>query len=227
MVGSIAFFLAELGEYLQGEVVKSSWEVFANSLNPSQARGFSDCPDTPGTLRPSDTTKKVSPEEQPSMSSSHDPESLTVNHRVYFSALIHSVLLEDAVFTKSLTALMARVDCVTVLIMPLSVVRQNLEPEERDGSTTAPRSAAAEEVELMDKLAVVRGQLEIDLKSLVRRLREIDFERLGSSMDLVVTVSGETSFVPWKGGGLYELLMKLDFVELRVTDEDLHDIRIS
>ncbi|MCJ1424671.1 hypothetical protein MMC29_002559, partial [Sticta canariensis] len=36
-VGSATFLLAELGEYLQGQVIKSSWEEFNRWLDPAQA----------------------------------------------------------------------------------------------------------------------------------------------------------------------------------------------
>ncbi|MCJ1378480.1 hypothetical protein MMC17_001579 [Xylographa soralifera] len=215
MIGSVVFFLAELGEYLQGEVVKSSRDVFTEWLKLSQStKSTSHCGSIEGC-----NSIHTSVAFQDAAAITHDPESLTLAHRWYLTSLIHSLLLNDLAYTKSLKSLITRVDCITALIGRLSIVQLNLNIG--DSYAGASTNIVAEEEELMDNLAQVGSGVEDDLQKLVKRLRDIDFERLGSGTESMTQDFQSISFVPWKAEGLYRLLMKLDFTGLRVVDDDL------
>ncbi|MCJ1296963.1 hypothetical protein MMC34_008532 [Xylographa carneopallida] len=213
LVGSVVFFFAELGEYLQGEVVKNSRNVFIEWLKPSQSTkptkkcdSFEEC----GSIR---TSVKI----QGAEAITHDPESLTLAHRCYLTFLIHSLLLDDLVYTKSLKTLMIRVDYITALVERLSIVQLNLSIADSYGGVSA--TVVAEEEELTD-LAQSSIGIEDDLQKVVRRLRDINFERLGPGTEPMTDEFQSISFVPWNAQGLYRLLVKLDFAGLRVVDEN-------
>ncbi|MCJ1394903.1 hypothetical protein MMC18_007783 [Xylographa bjoerkii] len=214
MVGSVVFLLAELGEYLQGEVLKNSRGVFTEWLKPSQSTISLD---DRGSIEGRNSTN-VSIDFQSEAAITHDPESLTLAHRSYLTSLIHSLLMDDPAYTKSLKTLMTRIDYITALIRRLSIVQLNLNIGDNDAAGSAHFDA--EERELMNNLAQVRIGVEDDLQALVKRLRDIDFERLGSGIESLADDLQGTSFVPWKDEGLYRLLMKLDFAGLRISVED-------
>ena len=214
MVGSVIFFLAELGEYLQGEVVKSSRDVFTKWLKPLQT---TTSVDYRGLIEGCNSIR-TSTGFPGAAAITHDPESLTLAHRCYLTSLIHSLLLDDPAYTKSLKTLITRVEYITTLIGRLSIVQLNMNIDDRDAGVSA--NIVTEEEELMDDLAEVGTGAEADLKSLVKRLRDIDFERLGLGTEPLEHDFQSISFVPWKAEGLYRLLMKLDFAGLRVVDED-------
>ncbi|MCJ1437143.1 hypothetical protein MMC27_006528 [Xylographa pallens] len=214
MVGSVVFFLAELGEYLQGEVVKSSRDVFTEWLKPLQS---TKSVDDRGLIEGRNSIKN-STGFQGAANITHDPESLILAHRCYLTSLIHSLLLDDLAYTKSLKTLITRVEYITALIGRLSTVQPNLIIGDSDAGVSA--NIVAEEEELMDNLAEIGIRVEDDLQRLVKRLRDIDFERLGSGTEPMAHDSQSISFLPWKAEGLYRLLMKLDFAGLRVVDED-------
>jgi len=193
LISSTAFFLTELGEYLQGEVVSSSWRHFSTWLQP---------PNVTSSSRPTSprSTEGILSDELAETNASHDPQSVTIAHRAYLSALIHALILDDTVFTKLLKIMLTRLDHVAALVKRLSVVEQSAE---------LGQSYATEQNDIMRSFGEVRVAVEADLHGLVRRLGEIDSQRLGGGPQF--NESEITSFVPWQGGGLYRLLMKLDF----------------
>lgn len=187
MLSSTSFFLTELGEYLQGEVVSSSWRYFSNWLQPSDAT----VSDSLGsTDRPMESN------------GAHDPQSVTIAHRAYLSALVHALILDDAPFTKSLKTMLTRLDHVAALVKRLSVVQLNSE---------LSKSHVKEESDIIDSLRGVSIAVEADLHTIVKRLGDIDSQRLGGGPQSKANKMEAVGFVPWQGGGLYRLLMKLDF----------------
>lgn len=193
LVSSTAFFLTELGEYLQGEVVSSSWRQFSTWLQPPDMT-LSSRPTSPGS------TKGIFSDELAKIHGSHDPQSVTIAHRVYLSALIHTLILDDTAFTKLLKTMLTRLDHVAALVKQLNFVQQSIE---------LGKNHATEEGDIMRNLGEVRVAVEADLHGLVQRLGDIDAQRLGGGPQS--SESEITGFVPWQGGGLYRLLMKLDF----------------
>ena len=203
MISSTAFLFAELGEYLQGEIVTSSWRTFSDWMNASE---------------PSDTWRSASSKSmsgslamnesaQPNgHNASLDPETLTIAHQSYLNALIHALLLDDLIFTRFLKALITRLDYVAALVTRLSAIQFNVDLM-RSG---VPESTnMTEENEIMDDLIEVQLEVRKDVQNLVKRLGDIDTERLSARIDSAT--NGAVGFVPSKGGSLYRLLMKLDF----------------
>ena len=212
IISSATFFLAELGEYLQGEVVAESWATFRSWIHP--------------TSPSSDSDEEESPTSIPRKHTPRDPEVLTFAHRMYLTALIHALLLDDARFTKSLRNLLTRCDHVVALLRRLNTVTQSLEAEELTGAGQAPKHLVNEEMELLRNLKEVRVSVKSGLDDLISMLRELDGERVagggiadsvslvGAAADTAVIggyLDQEIGFIPWKGGSVNRLLMKLDF----------------
>ena len=212
VISSAAFFLAQLGEYLQGEVAVESWQTFRQWIGPNH--------DTTN-LTPSDPVsagETTIPLSISNLPPTCDPELLTFAHRTYLTALIHSLLLDDTQFTKSLRSFITRCDHIVALLHRLSVVTGTLEAEGGE----PPSPMLKEYSELLRSLKEVRGSVQSGLEDLMHRLRELDGERIGrgtiatESAKKKETVAadqyGEVSqFLPWKGTGVNKLLIKLDF----------------
>jgi len=222
--GAAVFLLSELGSYLQGEVVNGHWDHFRrwlgvrSSPSPSaptsrpgtsstngNAPGFaslhSSITQTTGTLNPS----KLVP---------RDPETLADAHRTYLSALLTSLLLDDAPFTLALKSFLSHIDHFIALLTRLQTVQQNLDLETDEGVVDALANYASEEQETMTALIEARKELDDDVKGVVERLREVDERRHG--MDVGVRTFGAGTgegvvYVAWKGPGVDRLLMKVDF----------------
>ena len=215
MISSSAFLFAELGEYLQGEVVTSLWRAFSEWLNESE-QGDTGRPassnSTSGSLAINESAQRND------HNASLDPETLTIAHQSYLSALIHALLLDDMVFTKSLKALLIRLDYVSALVKRLSVIQFNVTLAENGASKS---TYITEENEIIEDLVGVRIEVEKDVQNLVKRLGDINAERLGTGIDSNTIDSA--GFVPLKGGNLYLLLMKLDFASPHIAKNILGD----
>ena len=195
-VSSATFFLAELGEYLQGEVIASSWITFRDWINSP-------------------------PNTNSSLSEGWDPEILTSAHRIYLSALLHNLLLTDMPFAQSLKTLITRCNFLVGLITRLSGVQEALEAREHGQDDYAGVGAdhlIRDESEIHHNLAEVSTSVDSILKHLGQRLNGLDQERTGRglaelSLDEtpVGSVNSEMVFEPWTGGGVRNLLMRLDF----------------
>ena len=200
LVASATLFLTELGEYLQGEVVASSWKEFHRWLNPSTPILTPAVP--PG---PVDIAEGYAEHGHP-----HDPESLAIAHRAYLGALVHALLLNDTPFTKLLRAFLNKIDHMVALMRRMSVVHQNVEAEEERDAMVATSRMAMEEDELIQNLAGARLSVRSDLYGLVSRLRAIDADPRGRE-ESFADDSVTTGFVPFRSAGVHRLLMKLDF----------------
>jgi hypothetical protein len=200
-INSAAFFLAELGEYFQGEVVSSSWDQFSRWLQQPTVSSSS----RPGS---SNSTKDISSDISASESASRDPESLAVAHRLYLSALIHSLILDDATFAKSLRQLLSQLDHIVALVKQLDTIHLTLETQQADNKLPA------DEDELMNNLQSIRTAISTNLRSIADQLSSIDTHGLGAAINIGQEENEVTDFVPWRGAGLHRLLMKLDFLRL-------------
>ena len=188
-ISAATFFLAELGEYLQGEVVAGSWNAFRSWIDP------------PSTAESGYAEGK-------------DPEILTSGHRIYLNALLHNLLLTDASFASSLKRLMTRCDHLVALTTRLSTVQEALGPESHNLASNLTR----EESDIHEELEEVSKSIGDTLKCLGQRLNEIDQERLGQDLAALKLDGADGDFVddglafePWRGGGVRNLLMRLDF----------------
>ena len=206
VVGLVTSFLVELGEYFHGEVVSRSWTTFESWLHPP-----------PPHVRSSNEVFGIRLDQQssageqpadPAMTSQpvHDPETITLAHRVFLSTLSHALLLDDGGFAQLLRALLTRVDYLVGLMGRLSDLR--LVSETRDSRTASLQTS--EEDELTSNIDAACTSIGRDIEALKIRLRELDMERLGENLEAVRMEEGEMPFVPWQAAALDRLLLKVD-----------------
>ena len=214
------FLLAEVGEYLQGEVIRSSWTTFQAWLDPtyqdrSTETGVSkfliSSPD--GKFSHGEPAPSPSPQKQ---QTHRDPETLSNAHRHYLEYLVHSLLLDDHLYTRALRLFMTHIDHLIALIERLSVVQHHLDLESDASVMDTFANYRGEEQELHKDLGEARLTVDRDVANLVQRLRDIDAERAGAETHVFDHgAAGDDIFVPWRNGGIDRLLMKLDFASLR------------
>ena len=212
-IGSATFFLAELGEYLQGQVIKGSWEQFHTWLEPSQATLAHDPPQFSSPNPASLQAGFLAPSQLPY---SHDPETLSLAHTHYLSALTHHLLLTHAPFTAALHTFLFSTAHLCALTQRLATVQHALD----FGAQDAFSNHAAEERELWMELSVAGRNVENHVKALVEVLREVDRGRAGVGMTgsevgnvgkQEISEGEEAGFVPWGAWGVERLLLKLDW----------------
>lgn len=231
-VGSATFLLAELGEYLQGQVIKSSWEEFNRWLDPVQAIS-ADSLHHPASPEPA--APKAEPDILPSLSSTrppHDPETLSLGHNRYLTALTQQLLLTNSAFTAALHAFLLSSAHLCALTQRLATVQHALDLQTDTGAQDVfTANHAAEETSLITDLATAATSIETQVKTLVEHLREID-RGLNSTTTTTTTTTKknpdpssrpenpypeeqkeaeEGSFIPWKAWGVERLLLKLDW----------------
>ena len=221
-VRSAAYLLTEMGEYFQGEVVKTLWDSFYIWLDPTREEKGS----RPGTASSADSAPVTfgvsSPPQQrstqPREPALHDPESLTVAHRTYLSSLTHGLLLDDARFTKELRALLTSIDYFSALMARLDSIYQHLDLETDLGIVDTFTNFEIEEKEVMRELASARVKAAGTVQAVITALRDADAARAGSNSHSVgVQAEEEDAFVPQMSGGLDRLLLKLEFADLQAA----------
>lgn len=214
-IASAAFFLAELGELFQGEFVKSSWSTFHRWLvsdmtlrsvndNFMSSIGTSQRPDS---LRP--TSSPSFPE--PTMKSFQDPETLTQAHNRYLASLEKALLLHEPTFTTALRRFMTSIDHMSALMQRLDIVQQSIDSDNQNQVSIAINHMTSEENRLVVDLKASRSTIASGVHTLIEVLRTIDSagaaER-GYKVDQGLMEHG--GFIPWTGGGIDRLLLKLD-----------------
>ena len=214
-IASAAFFLAELGEYFQGQVVKSSWSAFhqwlvsdmtLRSVNDSFMSSIGTS-QRPVSLRP--TSSSSLPE--PAMKSFQDPETLTQAHNRYLASLEKALLLHEPTFTTALRRFMTSIDHMSALMQRLDIVQQSIDSDNQNQVSIATNHLTSEENRLVVDLKASRSKIASGVQTLIEVLRTIDFasaaER-GYKVDQ--GLMEHDGFVPWTGGGIDRLLLKLD-----------------
>ena len=219
-VRSAAYLLTELGEYFQGEVVKTLWDSFYTWLDPTREEKGG----RPGTASSADSAPVTSGLSSPSQQRStqprepalHDPESLTVAHRTYLSSLTHALLLDDACFTGELRALLTSIDYFSALMARLDSIYRHLDLESDLGIVDTFTNFKKEEEEVMRELALARAKAAGHVQAVITALRDADAARARSNSHSVgVQAEEEDVFVPQMSGGLDRLLLKLEFSDLQ------------
>lgn len=220
IAGHAAFILAELGEYFQGEVVKSSWEEFLAWLEPTSHENDPSGLVSLLSLNMSVSSTRTNPLQLGNTStppSLHDPESLALAHRNFLLYLIHSLLLDDASFTHKLKAFMNSIDHLFALMNRLNTVQQNLDLETDVGLVDTFADYVVEEREIHRQLQDSRSAIAAGVEGLVQALRDIDSARAaGSRHQRDPNLVENDGFVPKAGGGVDRLLLKVDYT--RVLD---------
>ena len=216
-IGSAALFLAELGEYFQGEVVKGSWSTFQSwlllnpasdvrstdaSLMSSTGSGRRSYPSWPTSSGSSQVTPPLSP---------RDPETLTKAHRRYLASLEKGLLLDNFNFTTLLRRFMASIDHLTALMQRLNHIQQTLDLEANADVSTAGNNFAVEAQGLMQELQIFCQKVSSGAQTLIEALRAIDAARTGARSTQVKDFAKDhDEFIPWANGGVERLLLKFD-----------------
>ncbi|KAH8808967.1 Spc98 family-domain-containing protein [Xylogone sp. PMI_703] len=222
------FFLAETEAYLQGEVVKGTWDGFKNWITGDTGTTSS---------RPTSSAKRADRDEdraawgasghesmQNSMFSvaaetrhTHDPQTLADAHRRYLYTLATSILLTTPSFTDALYHLLQQIDHLVALVHRMQSIWQSLDLEADEGVVDAFSDFHQEEKDVGQQLQVIAGRVKGAVEVLVGCLREVDQEKEGlgkelGEMDLETDAIGEGGrYVPVRVGRVDRLLMKLDF----------------
>lgn len=222
-VRSATFLLAELGEYLQGQVIKSSWEQFHRWLDPAQAISAHNphraaSPEATASKAESDPL----PSNHPSTRPPHDPETLSLGHGRYLTALTQQLLITQPAFTTALHAFLLASAHLCALAQRLGTVQQALDLQTDTGAQDVfTANHAAEETALVTDLGTAAARVEAHVTTVVDLLRAID--RGGSSRVVATQAQNEVTggpagpeneaerFVPWKAWGVERLLLKLDW----------------
>ena len=210
-IASAAFFLAELGEFFQGEVIKSSWSTLhrwlvSDSVNDSlmSSIGTSQRPDS---LRP--TSSSSLPE--PAMKSFQDPETLTQAHKRYLASLEKALLLHESNFTIALRRFMTSIDHMSALMQRLDVVQQSIDSDNQNQVSIAINHLTSEENRLVVDLKASRSKIASGEQTLIEALRTIDSASAAERGYRVDQgLMEHDGFVPWTSGGIDRLLLKLD-----------------
>ncbi len=211
-IASAAFFLAELGEFFQGEVVKSSWSTFHQWLVPDLIHELRSVHDS--FMSSTRSTRPESSQSVPDaeMKSFHDPETLTQAHKCYLAALEKALLLHDPTFTTTLRRFMTSIDHMSALMQRLNTIQQNLDSETQNEVFIATNNLAAEEKRLVVDLKASRSKVASGVQALIDALRAIDTASAAErGYQGVQGLTSHGGFVPWTGGGVDRLLLKLDY----------------
>jgi hypothetical protein len=209
------FFLGETEAYLQGEVVKGTWDGFKNWLSG----------ETPS--RPTTGSKKENEEEDEDIwlragresviqttgiSHTHDPQTLADAHRRYLSALAANLLLTNSSFTDPLYHLLQQIDHLVALVHRIHSIWSSLDLEADEGVVDAFSDFHKEEKDVKGQLVVIAKRVKDAIEILVGSLREVDQDKEGWEDGFGELVVGEEgSYRPRKVGRVDRLLMKLDF----------------
>jgi len=220
---SALFLLSEMSAYLEGEIVKCSWDHYMKwALGQPHLQGE--------TLRPPSNDDFVlmgkmhdlslHPDDNEALH--HDPETLATGHRAFLASLVYAILLTDDQHTRTLRTMVSNIDMLIGYFERLQALRSEIDICPADAVS---QFTTNEEAQVALELDRARKRTDSDMKSLVARLRELDEERIGSGRYKDLTGVETGGFVPWReGGGVDRLLMKLDFgrmTEIEARDRDL------
>ncbi|PHH52629.1 hypothetical protein CFIMG_005778RA [Ceratocystis fimbriata CBS 114723] len=151
-----------------------------------------------------------------------DPQSISVAHRVYLRALAKSLFLTQSSFTDSLYNLLVNVDQLVALIHSLQEIWASIDLEEDAGVVDAFVDLGKEEKDTRHNLRVVEEVVKRSTQDVVAALRALEADSsfmadieddtaAATTMDGEGDVVEETEYVPLRVGGISHLLMKLDF----------------
>nr|OQO24882.1 hypothetical protein B0A51_06891 [Rachicladosporium sp. CCFEE 5018] len=201
------FLLSETAAFLEGEIIRCSWDHFIAWIRK------------PPPIEESDYSGVEVDAETSGTAAQRDPETIAAGHRALLSALVYALLLTDTPYTRELRTLLGNIDQLVLLFVRLLDLQQTLDQDDDAGLDTT-HTAADERKAALD-LDRARKKVDSDLKSVVNRLRQLDQERIGAARYLDLGSMETGGFEPWKGGGVDRLLMKLEFGRVR---DDGYDI---
>ncbi|KAK1142711.1 hypothetical protein N8T08_007342 [Aspergillus melleus] len=214
---------------VQGEVINGSWQHFRDWIEGRPTSVGSSVGSRPQTAASSKTQESGFEGFGQIATQRHDPETLTIAHRGYLFSVVQSLFLTDVPFTKALRSLLTSVDHFIALVVRLEGIQRNMDLETDEGVVDALVDYAGEEREVWQSLSAARHQVEVGIKNVVARLRDIDDNRSGERRKMFNAgrpqpghwsappqsgTSAESAidhYVPRKAAGVDRLLMKLDF----------------
>lgn len=205
------FFLGETEAYLQGEVVKSTWDGFQSWLtgdSSPQATNSDKQDDEDIWLK----AARESTQTKTGIRNTHDPQTLADAHRRYLAALSTSLLLTSPSFTDPLYHLLQQIDHLVALVHRIHSIWQSLDLEADEGVVDAFSDFHKEEKDVREQLFIVAKGVKGAIETLVNNLRDIDQDKEGWDSGFQELILGEDgAYVPTKVGRVDRLLMKLDF----------------
>jgi hypothetical protein len=148
----------------------------------------------------------------------HDPAVLTTSHRLFLTSLCRALLITDIPFTTTLRNLFRHIDALVALVLRLQSIQESLDLEEDEGVVDPMGDFAKQEQEVKLELGRARKRVDSELRNVVDRLRSIDQE--GENVDDDEDEREEGAFVPWRGGGVERLLMRIEGGRRTVDEED-------
>ena len=219
-IGSAVFFLAEIGEYFQGEVIQSSWSKFHSWLVPNLALDATQSADSSlisslGVAEHSQSSRPTSSRSgpDPTTHSAHDPETMTQAHKSYLHGLKTALLLDDVEFTNQLRRFMTLIDHLSALMHRLDTIWQNSNSEfSGNGMGSIFSNYTAEEHTVMEDLETSQMNVTEGVQGLVDRLRANNAARANESHFMApAMISTQDDYTPWASRGVDRLLLKFDF----------------
>ncbi|KAH8429604.1 putative gamma-tubulin complex component GCP4 [Aspergillus melleus] len=223
------FVVSEIGSFFQGEVINGSWQHFRDWIEGRPTSVGSSVGSRPQTAASSKTQESGFEGFGQTATQRHDPETLTIAHRGYLLSIVQSLFLTDVPFTKALRSFLTSVDHFIALVVRLEGIQRNMDLETDEGVVDALVDYAGEEREVWQSLSAARHQVEVGIKNVVARLRDIDDNRSGEGRKMFNAARPHTGllsappqsgtsaesaidhYVPRKAAGVDRLLMKLDF----------------
>ncbi|KAI1367862.1 Spc97/Spc98 family protein [Xylaria arbuscula] len=209
------FFFGETEAYLQVEVVEGLWSHFQSWLN--------------GSCESSRHTAAAAEDEVPSAAHpNHDPQTLSIAHRQYLSALTRRLLLTQEAFTAPLHDLLLQIDQLIALVHRLHGVWVAADLEADEGVVDAFSNLDAEERDVRAQLRGVERRVKFGIEDVISALRRLSLDpEFAAEMegDEGSSTEGESGYGldggedseavgryrPHRVGGIDRLLMKLDF----------------
>lgn len=217
-ISSAAFFLAELGEYFQGEVVQGSWSTLHSWLIPDLAL---DPRSANASLRSSNGSAGCSLSSRPTSSRSgpdvttkslYDPETLTQAHRKYLERLKIELLLNNTEFTHLLRRFMTSIDHLSALMQRFDVTQRDLDSQIDNDMESEKGHLANDSRRTLEDLKTSSLKVAGEVQALIGSLRAIDAARAdGRQYKSTNAAVDQDEFVPWTGGGIDRLLLKFDY----------------
>jgi hypothetical protein len=237
------FFLAETEAYLQVEVVEGLWEGFYSWLTASTLPLKHDSGKLPtssethtpnisggsggdGAAREQASQASHAPISSPefdigSRVSHHDPQTLSIAHRLYIRVLTRRLLLTHPTFTDPLYNLLIYIDHLVALIHRLNGIWTSMDLEADEGVVDAFSNLEAEETDVKSSIGDVERNVKQGVEDVVSALRSLSIDTsfqaemeddgiMGGGGD-VLAEEDEGRYIPKRIGGVDRLLMKLDF----------------
>jgi hypothetical protein len=215
------FLLGEMGGYFEGEVAGEAWEHLHGWITQEEKRPSSGHQQTSASS-PSGLATSIqglslnisyqSKDQTLKRKQPHDPQSLTLSHISFLTSLTRALLLTDLPFCTALRSLLQSIDTLVAHLHRLQSIQESRDLEEDEG-VMGDVMVNLETEEKQCWREIIRGVNKVDggCKGVVGRLRELDQEGGGRGGDEGKGGYGEEgAFVPWRGGGVERLLMRLE-----------------